>query len=121
MPEARRSTDDAAHAHKRNEDEFARLHRRIDDHDGLLTELIKSRFEHVKLHNETTASITALTEAVRKLTEGTEGLREVEDDVRGMMRLLGRMNCFISVIWRPMIFCGVVGGMAYLWIKEKLP
>lgn len=117
MTESRRKDDEESFAHKRGDDDFARLHRRIDDQDRLLNELIKAKFEAIRLHNETTDSIKALTDAVRDLAIGTQKLRDLEGDVSGMLRMLSRMNGFIGLLWKPILFVAIAGGTFYLWVK----
>lgn len=113
----RRAGDSSSHAHKRKADEFARLHKRLDDNDALVAELMKARYESVRLHTETTQSLKSLTEAIERLTAGTAGLREMEGDVQGMMRLMSRFNGVLSLLWKPFLFIAVLGGTIYLWAK----
>lgn len=116
----RRYTDQASHAHKRSADSltFARLHQRLDDNDKVLSGLLESRVESVRLHNETTAAVTHLTVSVSELTAAVSsmaGLRELEVDVRGMMRFMARMNGLVGVLWKPLLFIAVLGGSIWIW------
>jgi hypothetical protein len=123
----RRKTDSASHAHKRESDadNFARLHQRIDDNDKLLSELLAARAESVRLHTETTTAVNQLAFSVGSLTDamaGMAGMREMESDVRGMMRLMSRLSGFVGVLWKPLLFIAVLGGMLWIWITGgKLP
>ena len=127
----RRSTDQSSHAHKRqtDADDFAKLHKRLDDNDLILSELLAARVESVKLHNDTTsavtkltASVTVLSDAVACLTLETAGTRETEADIRGMVRLLGKISRFVGVLWKPLLFVAVLGGTLYLWATgQKFP
>jgi hypothetical protein len=127
----RRSTDQASHAHKRQTDanDFAKLHKRLDDNDGVLTELLAARAESVKLHNDTTAAVTKLTDSVTVLTKAVAGLatetvgaRETEADIRGMVRFLGRISEFVGVLWKPLLFVAVLSGTLWLWVTgQRLP
>lgn len=116
MPD-RRIGDSESHAHKRSEDEFARLHKRIDDTEHLVNELIKAKFDSVRLHNETMAQVKALTEAVQQLVHDTKGVVQLDSDVTGMIRVMERVNRFCSLLWKPILFVGVAGGSFYLWLK----
>lgn len=113
----RRIGDSESHAHKRQDDEFARLHKRIDDTDQLVSQLIKAKFDSMKLHNETMEQVGQLTEAVRKLVEDTEGVVQLDADVTGMLRVMERVNKFCSLLWKPVLFVFVAGGTFYLWLK----
>lgn len=123
----RRSTDQSSHAHKRqtDADDFAKLHKRLDDNDLILSELLAARVESVKLHNDTTSAVTKLTESVGELASAVSsmaGLREMEADVRGMMRFMARMNGVVGVLWKPLLFVAVLGGTLYLWATgQKFP
>lgn len=123
-PRDRRSTDAASHAHKRNDDSFARLHQRLDDSDKIISELLTSRFELIKLHKDTTEAVNALaisqTELIEQIGKLT-GLREFEEDVRGMMRFMGRINGALGVMWKPMLFVAVVGGSLWMWATGNRP
>lgn len=127
----RRSTDEGSHAHKRqtDADDFAKLHKRLDDNDKILTELLAARTESVKLHNDTTAAVTKLTESVTVLTDAvanlaneTVGTRETEADIRGMVRFLGKISRFVGVLWKPLLFIAVLGGTLWVWATgQKFP
>ena len=123
----RRHTDQASHAHKRSGDSaiFARLHQRLDDNDKVLTELLEARVESVRLHGETTSAVTQLTLSVGELASvisSMAGLREMESDVRGMMRFMSRMNGVIGVLWKPLLFIAVLGGTIWMWATgQKFP
>jgi hypothetical protein len=91
----------------------------MEDNDKLMVELVAARAESFKMHAETTESIKALTLTVANLVriaERQEGLPEFTEDVRGMMRFMGRLNSACGVMWRPVLFVTVLGGMLWLWI-----
>jgi hypothetical protein len=49
-------------------------------------------------------------------------MREMESDVRGMMRFMSRLSGFVGVLWKPLLFIAVLGGMLWIWITGgKLP
>lgn len=96
----RRSGDLAdSHAHKRIDDEFARLHARMDDSDKLINELMRVRFEMLEAQRELSDGMAKLTEAVTALTEQTAATRALEGDVMGTMRVLERVSNFVGVLW----------------------
>lgn len=113
----RRIGDSESHAHKRSDDEFARLHQRIDDTEHLVNELIKAKFDSMRLHNEAMGQLKELTEAVQNLVADTKGVVQLDADVTGMLRVMERVNRFCSLLWKPMLFVGVAGGTVYLWLK----
>ena len=122
MTAGRRIGDADAHAHKRTGDDIPRLHyrltERLDANDEIITELMRARFEML-------AALREVKDAVQKLADDTSGVRELEGDVVGMMRLLARVNRFLGVLWKPLLFVAVAGASAYLWAKgvmsEKFP
>lgn len=123
-PRDRRSTDSASHAHKRSDDTCARLHQRMDDNDKIVAELLASRFELIKLHKDTTEAVNTLAGSQKELIEQIAklaGLREFEEDVRGMMRFMGRINGAIGMMWKPLLFCAVVGGSIWIWLIGNRP
>ena len=125
MPDRRR-TDQASHAHKRAGDaqEFARLHQRLDDNDQIMTELINSKVELVEMHKGTTVALNALAESQTALIfeiAKLAGLRDFAADVTGMMSLMARFNTGISLLWKPLLFMGVLGGSVWLWITSGKP
>lgn len=115
----RRKTDTASHAHKRSDDhnDFSRLHQRLDDNDKILSELLSARVESVRLHTETTEAIRTLS----ALMERMAGVPEIAEDVRGMMRLLGRLNGFVGVLWKPLLFIAIVGGSMWILVTGGKP
>lgn len=122
MTAGRRVGDDTAHAHKRAADDTPRLHQRVDDgrmdllearmgtSEEIITELMRARFDML-------SGLREVKEAVQRLTEETSGVRELEGDVVGMMRLLARVNRFLGVLWKPLLFVAVAGASVYLWAK----
>lgn len=122
----RRHTDASSHAHKRKDDsnEFARMHQRLDDNDRILKELLCARIEMIELHKGTTAAINSLaasqTELINEISK-IAGLREFEEDVRGMMRFMARVNGVIGIVWKPILFIAVVGGSLWLWATSVKP
>lgn len=126
----RRSTDDASHAHKRSGDphDFARLHQRLDDSDRIMAELMLSRTEMmgaisalVAAQTGTTESMLTLSAAVSDLTIETKGAREIESDVSGMLRLMGKFNGVLGILWRPTLFIGVVCCSIYIYLFGRPP
>lgn len=125
MTQTRRHTDDECHAHKRSgDDEFARLHQRLDDNDKIQVELIKSKVELFDLMKETNSALNALalsqSALVVEMTK-TIKLREFADDVSGMMSLMTRFNNGIGILWKPMLFIAVLGGTIWMWIVGGKP
>lgn len=122
MTAGRRIGDAEAHAHQRKDDAKPRLHHRVDDgrmdllearmgtSEEIITELMRARFDML-------SGLREVKEAVQRLTEETRGVRELEGDVVGMMRLLARVNRFLGVLWKPLLFVAVAGASAYLWAK----
>lgn len=117
----RRLEDDESHAHKRYEDEFARLHKRFEDNDHLVNELIKAKFESLRMHNDTMQHVKALTEALNNLATSTAGIRRMETNVIGLLSFLSDINQFIALIWKPLVFVAVCGGAVYVWLHGKVP
>lgn len=62
-PRTRRSGDTCQHAHKRLDDEFARLHQRMDDSDKLINELMKVRFELLQSQRDLADNVSAMSNA----------------------------------------------------------
>lgn len=122
MTAGRRIGDAEAHAHQRKDDAKPRLHHRVDDgrmdllearmgtSEEIITELMRARFDML-------SGLREVKEAVQRLTEETRGVRELEGDVVGMMRLLARVNRFLGVLWKPLLFVAVAGASVYLWAK----
>lgn len=114
--------DDSARAHMRAGDaeprlhcrlddgEATRLHQRLDDNDALMAELTRARFEML-------AGLRDLKAAVQKLTDETAGIREMEADVTGALRLMARFSRAVGVLWKPLLFIAVAGASVYLWAK----
>lgn len=119
--EDQRLEDDESHAHKRYEDEFARLHKRFEDNDHLMNELIKAKFESLRMHNDAMQHVKALTEALNNLATSTAGIRRMESNVIGLLSFLSDVNKFISLIWRPMVFVAVCGGAIYAGLHGYVP
>jgi len=122
----RRHTDQSSHAHKRSGDSevFARLHQRLDDSDKIMAELITSKTELVELYKGTTVALNTLAESQTALVAEISklaGLREFAEDVSGMMGLMARFNNGIGILWKPMLFIGVLGGTLYLWVVGGKP
>lgn len=116
-------TDDSAHAHQRADDDTPRLHRRLtdgevldrlDETDEMMRHVLNTQMQIIHSMNE-------VREAVDRLADETVGIRELEGDVIGMMRLLTRVNRLLGLLWKPVLFVAVAGGMAYLWLKGKWP
>lgn len=120
---ARRRIDDAdAHAHQRKDDAEPRLHHRVDDgrmdllearmgtSEEIITELMRARFDML-------AGLREVKEAVQRLTEETSGIREMEADVTGALRLMARLSRAVGVLWKPLLFVAIAGASVYLWAK----
>lgn len=119
--EDRRAVDDESHAHKRYEDEFARLHKRFEDNDHLMNELIKAKFDSLKMHDDTMQHVKALTEALNNLATSTAGIRRMETNVIGLLSFLSDINKFIALIWKPLLFVAVFGGAIYAGLHGQIP
>lgn len=53
--------------------------------------------------------------------ERMAGVPEIAEDVRGMMRLLGRLNGFVGVLWKPLLFIAIVGGSMWILVTGGKP
>lgn len=113
----RRIGDDESHAYKRYEDEFVRLHKRLEDNDSLMNELIKAKFDSLKIHDDTMQHVKALTEVLNNLAASTAGIRRIESNFIGLLSFLSDLNKFISLVWKPILFVSAVGGGIYFWLK----
>lgn len=122
MTAGRRVGDDTAHAHKRAADDTPRLHQRVDDgrmdllearmgtSEEIITELMRARFDML-------SGLREVKEAVQRLTEETSGVREMEADVTGALRLMARLSRAVGVLWKPLLFVAIAGASVYLWAK----
>lgn len=122
MTAGRRIGDAEAHAHQRKDDAKPRLHHRVDDgrmdllearigtSEEIITELMRARFDML-------AGLREVKEAVQRLTAETSGVREMEADVTGALRLMARLSRVVGVLWKPLLFVAVAGASVYLWAK----
>lgn len=122
MTAGRRIGDAEAHAHQRKDDAKPRLHHRVDDgrmdllearmgtSEEIITELMRARFDML-------SGLREVKEAVQRLTEETSGVREMEADVTGALRLMARLSRAVGVLWKPLLFVAIVGASVYLWAK----
>lgn len=122
MTAGRRVGDDTAHAHKRAADDTPRLHQRVDDgrmnllearmgtSEEIITELMRARFDML-------SGLREVKEAVQQLTDETAGIREMEADVTGALRLMARLSRAVGVLWKPLLFVTIAGASVYLWAK----
>lgn len=122
MTAGRRIDDADAHAHQRKDDAEPRLHHRVDDgrmdllearmgtSEEIITELMRARFDML-------AGLREVKEAVQRLTEETSGVREMEADVTGALRLMARLSRVVGVLWKPLLFVAIAGASVYLWAK----
>lgn len=125
----RRQTDDESHAHMRSGDEFARLHMRMDDTDKHVAELSRAKADIMQAMSglaqgqknlaaaqaDFIAAQKELADAVKKLTDETAASREISGDIKGTMRMLGRVNEVTGLLWKPLLFIAVAGGMVWVW------
>lgn len=122
MTAGRRIGDAEAHAHQRKDDAKPRLHHRVDDgrmdllearmgtSEEIITELMRARFDML-------SGLREVKEAVQRLTEETSGVREMEADVTGALRLMARLSRAVGVLWKPLLFVAIAGASVYLWAK----